>query len=109
MALICEWAGPTRSAVSWGALVCSGVDVYCSGKKHCFNLGVHLSEGHDKHTALWDHINVTFVYDYHWRHFFNSFLFLWLNFFNLFEFNSFCKDAVYPNTYVVQYPHLHIL
>lgn len=32
-----EWAGLTRPAVSWGSLVCSGVDVYISGRTHCFN------------------------------------------------------------------------
>lgn len=33
--------------MSRGALVCSEVDVYISGRKHCFNL-----KGHDKHTAF---------------------------------------------------------
>lgn len=32
-----EWAGLTRPAVSWGSLVCSGVDVYISGRTHCFD------------------------------------------------------------------------
>lgn len=52
--------GLTRRAVSWGTLVCSGVDVYISGRTHCFNL-----EGHDKHTHLSEAIKmVNTVYDY---------------------------------------------
>lgn len=60
MALVCEWAGLTRRAVSWGTLVCSGVDVYICGREHCFNL-----EGHDTHTRLSEAIKmVNTVYDH---------------------------------------------
>lgn len=58
MALICEWAGLTRLAVSWGTLVCSGVDVYSRGKKLCFIL-----EGHGTHTAFWGHEMLNTVCD----------------------------------------------
>lgn len=44
MALICEWVGLTRQAVSWGTLVCSGVDVYISGKTRKAMIHTQLSE-----------------------------------------------------------------